>query len=204
MRKVVLGILASTALAFGMAQPAIAAPIVGGSTVSIGGFATTDTLDAAQAHSIDFTNGSGPSVGSPGTLTNYIGTGTFAGAVCAGSCGSIYDIASLVVGPQAISPFWALTGGLNGLTFSLTSISSIDRSSPGILAFKGSGTFSGGGYDATPGAFTFSTQGGNVTTFSATTTAVPEPATWALMLLGFGGIGMAMRRRRQPVLTQVA
>ena len=73
-----------------------------------------------------------------------------------------------------------------------------------MLAFKGSGLFSGGGYDATPGVFTFSTQGGNVTTFSATTTAVPEPATWALMLLGFGGIGMAMRRRRQPVLAQVA
>jgi hypothetical protein len=27
-------------------------------------------------------------------------------------------------------------------------------------------------------------------------TDVPEPATWAMMLLGFGGIGMAMRRRR--------
>jgi hypothetical protein len=26
--------------------------------------------------------------------------------------------------------------------------------------------------------------------------AVPEAATWAMMLLGFGGIGMAMRRRR--------
>ena len=26
--------------------------------------------------------------------------------------------------------------------------------------------------------------------------AVPEPSTWALMLLGFGGIGAAMRRRR--------
>jgi hypothetical protein len=25
---------------------------------------------------------------------------------------------------------------------------------------------------------------------------VPEPATWAMMLLGFGGIAMAMRRRR--------
>src|SRR4051794_28399743 len=25
---------------------------------------------------------------------------------------------------------------------------------------------------------------------------VPDPATWAMMLLGFGGIGMAMRRRR--------
>lgn len=26
---------------------------------------------------------------------------------------------------------------------------------------------------------------------------VPEPATWAMMLLGFGGIGVAMRRRRK-------
>ena len=34
--------------------------------------------------------------------------------------------------------------------------------------------------------------------------AVPEPATWALMLLGFGGIGVAMRRRRQPILAQIA
>ena len=33
---------------------------------------------------------------------------------------------------------------------------------------------------------------------------VPEPATWALMLLGFGGMGMAMRRRRRPALAQVA
>jgi hypothetical protein len=33
---------------------------------------------------------------------------------------------------------------------------------------------------------------------------VPEPGTWALMLLGFGGIGMAMRRRRRPTLVQVA
>ena len=34
--------------------------------------------------------------------------------------------------------------------------------------------------------------------------AVPEPATWAMMLLGFGGIGMAMRRRRKKGLLQVA
>jgi hypothetical protein len=35
---------------------------------------------------------------------------------------------------------------------------------------------------------------------------VPEPATWALMLLGFGGIGMAMRRsrRRSAGLMQIA
>jgi len=34
---------------------------------------------------------------------------------------------------------------------------------------------------------------------------VPEPATWAMMLLGFGGIGMAMRRRLpRTALMQVA
>jgi opacity protein-like surface antigen len=35
--------------------------------------------------------------------------------------------------------------------------------------------------------------------------AVPEPATWGLMLLGFAGIGFAMRRQRgKAVLAQVA
>ena len=34
---------------------------------------------------------------------------------------------------------------------------------------------------------------------------VPEPATWAMMLLGFAGVGMTMRRRRSgQVLAQVA
>lgn len=33
---------------------------------------------------------------------------------------------------------------------------------------------------------------------------VPEPATWAMMLLGFGAAGFALRRRRNPVLAQVA
>ena len=35
-------------------------------------------------------------------------------------------------------------------------------------------------------------------------TALPEPATWGMMLLGFVGIGAAMRRRRTPRLTQLA
>jgi hypothetical protein len=34
--------------------------------------------------------------------------------------------------------------------------------------------------------------------------AVPEPATWAMMLVGFAGMGMAMRRRRNPALAQLA
>ena len=35
-------------------------------------------------------------------------------------------------------------------------------------------------------------------------TAVPEPGTWAMMLLGFAGIGVSMRRRRKPQLAQIA
>jgi len=37
------------------------------------------------------------------------------------------------------------------------------------------------------------------------TPAVPEPSTWAMMLLGFGGIGYSMRRRgRTGLITQAA
>lgn len=39
---------------------------------------------------------------------------------------------------------------------------------------------------------------------SVTIAAVPEPGTWAMMLLGFGAAGYAMRRRRRPALLQVA
>ena len=34
--------------------------------------------------------------------------------------------------------------------------------------------------------------------------AVPEPGTWAMMLLGFGAVGFSMRRRRRPALVQIA
>lgn len=40
--------------------------------------------------------------------------------------------------------------------------------------------------------------GGN---FSASSTSVPEPAAWGLMILGFGGIGAVVRNRRRTALT---
>lgn len=43
-----------------------------------------------------------------------------------------------------------------------------------------------------------------VTTIQGTVSLVPEPATWGLMLLGFAGIGLAMRRRRPAGLAQLA
>ena len=39
----------------------------------------------------------------------------------------------------------------------------------------------------------------------STVAAVPEPGTWAMMLIGFGGMGVALRRRRDvATITQLA
>ncbi|UZK67671.1 PEPxxWA-CTERM sorting domain-containing protein [Sphingomonas sp. M1-B02] len=39
---------------------------------------------------------------------------------------------------------------------------------------------------------------------TAAVSAVPEPATWAMMLIGFGAIGTSMRRRKSKLTTNVA
>jgi PEP-CTERM motif len=43
----------------------------------------------------------------------------------------------------------------------------------------------------------------NAVLFSTGTRAVPEPATWAMMLLGFGAIGVAVGRRRRTHVAAV-
>jgi len=47
--------------------------------------------------------------------------------------------------------------------------------------------------------FTQVVNGSQDLTFSATIAAVPEPATWAMMIAGFGVVGAAARRRRANV-----
>jgi len=209
MRGAILKILAGTALAVAAAQPAFAAvTIATGSQMSIGGNAQLiGGVTASQATSIDFLAMPGSVPGAtPGTVTNYLGTGTFLGQSCSGTCGTINDITSLVVGGSVV-PLFSLT---DGVTFSLTNITSIDRSVSNVLAFQGTGTFGGtlGGEAINPqlGSFVFTTQGGSLTTFSATAlaSAVPEPAAWGLMIFGFAGIGVLLRRRRRPALAQVA
>ena len=48
------------------------------------------------------------------------------------------------------------------------------------------------------------TQDDNHDDFIVRATVLPEPGTWAMMLLGFGAAGFAMRRHRKPALAQVA
>ena len=65
-----------------------------------------------------------------------------------------------------------------------------------IVGFLAQSNSAGTGYGATA----------NSGAILITDPPVPEPATWAMMLMGFGGIGMAMRRnrRRNAALMQVA
>lgn len=46
--------------------------------------------------------------------------------------------------------------------------------------------------------------GGVTAKSSAVAAAVPEPATWAMMLLGFGAVGFGMRRRSRTLALQAA
>jgi hypothetical protein len=71
----------------------------------------------------------------------------------------------------------------------------------GTGAFEGaSGTFEGIG---TADATSQPTQ--VAINFAGTVfTPVPEPATWLLMILGFGAIGLDARRRRQRAVEQIA
>jgi hypothetical protein len=80
-------------------------------------------------------------------------------------------------------------------------------------SFTGTGSYEGANYVNVAGPWSETVRyrlnftGGVGSNFNGTVNlaAVPEPATWALMLLGFGGIGMAMRRqRRTPKLAQIA
>lgn len=61
-----------------------------------------------------------------------------------------------------------------------------------------------GGYNGTPGSYgdNLGSLAVNVNLPSATP-AVPEPASWAMMILGMGAVGFAMRRR-QKVITRVS
>ena len=52
------------------------------------------------------------------------------------------------------------------------------------------------GFPSTITGWTFENSGGAITVPSVSG-AVPEPATWAMMLLGFGAVGVSLRRRRR-------
>ena len=187
MRKLVLGLIAATALTG--ASAANAALTVYTSGGQSGTTAGTLMVGAADNTTIPNKNAFDTFLDSAGSFTSYFefsedmnSIGSF--SVTAAGLGATMTLDQ--VGPGGtITSLYSVVGSSNSLTL-VTGLLTAGTT----YRFTYSGTAGSGGSD-------FS---GN----SAFYPAVPEPATWAMMLLGFAGIGMAMRRRSRPVLAQVA
>jgi hypothetical protein len=131
-------------------------------------------------------------VGNPAvTIQNISDTANFAGA------GAIANASPF--GAFGYTLDWK---GPNGNPTGVTSLSFEIKTSGAPL------TLGSTDYNGTPLFFTADVLGngntGNVAATGVPTTGggVPEPATWAMMLMGFGGLGAMLRnRRRQAVVT---
>lgn len=130
----------------------------------------------------------------------------------------LYNYSSNTIGIDFTSPVDSVGGYITGSTSVILSVFS-GGTLLGTIATSGANyTGSGGTPNAflnlafsniTSATFRAATGGGNSFTLDNLTVggtiinntgAVPEPATWALMILGFGAIGASMRRRR-PMAT---
>ncbi|HLZ76552.1 MAG TPA: PEPxxWA-CTERM sorting domain-containing protein [Phenylobacterium sp.] len=74
-----------------------------------------------------------------------------------------------------------------------------------LSAINSSGTF-GYFFNPVPGGYLeYSTgRGGSIDKITISGAGTPEPATWALMLMGFGGLGASLRARRTRAVANAA
>jgi PEP-CTERM motif len=90
---------------------------------------------------------------------------------------------------------------LTGLIFLGLGFVKIDFGGPQTVSFKG-GTFDLAVNDIY--LYSLNPRDPVVAPVTNITTAVPEPSTWALMIVGFGGLGYVAYRRRRSAVTALA
>ena len=202
MSRIVAGGLVAAAV-FATA-PAMATEIPDGTVSIVGLFNPTVNL---TAHPNTFT-------ATTGTTFEISGTGGFAGvsSLLGSMNGTLNFTSSLTaVTPDPIANFFTfhdISGDV--FQFSVDTVQTTAWSNnPGVsssftLYLLGSTVDSLSHFTATPTSLTlsFNSTGGSAYAASATLAVppapigtVPEPATWALTLMGFGAMGAAMRRR---------
>jgi hypothetical protein len=191
MRKSLLTMLGVAALSLATTANAAVVVVGGGTTVDVTGPTTSDG-------GINFSLGYSDS-GSTSPFTETLQwNNTLSGIYGV----TLTTIAAVVNGENDVDITNAfLTGGSIMGSLGLTpDVGSTDLNESyslmSTLLDAGTYTLTIEGTRGTTGSF-----GGNV---AFTAASVPEPATWGMMLLGFGAVGFAMRRRRTPVMAQIA
>jgi hypothetical protein len=172
--------------------------------------ATAATADTFLTYTVDGTYNNGG-----GTIT---GTFTVDATVAATAPGGTRDL-------TAINLVQTGSGGVNSFNFTDTSVASDYLYQPPSfynLTINDGGNLLNLGFDLDGGALATTGFGnstvetefsgapifvvsGTITEGPGMTAAVPEPSTWAMMILGFMGVGfMAYRRKRNGLASSVA
>ena len=183
MRKLLYAVAGAAALSTAsLANAAITIGATSGSNIVVG---TPDNVTIPNKVGFDTTTNTAGSV-SPWFEFSNDQTGNYTFALITSTPGATVTLEQLLAGGGS-SIIQTVMGSGNSLTLNTGTL--MAGTTYRFLYTFNAGT--GGG-----------TVSGNASFLQSS--AVPEPATWALMLIGFGGIGFAMRRRRTPVLAQIA
>ena len=222
MRKLTIALLAASAFALG--SPAFAAVDINGVTITQ---PVSGTPDSAQIYGITNATGSTTQYGtepSNGGLANVTFTGNTQFTIANGFAQLISGsstLTSLTINPDALFSDMKIAFSLTGqgnfdspvtISYLLSDGTTTNTLFNLVNGTGGNGNFeigiTGGLFDSVTLTSTEGHGFGAVKQVSfepVRVGAVPEPATWAMMLLGFGGMGVAMRRRRRTqVLAQIA
>jgi hypothetical protein len=218
MRRVLKIALASAAIALGTAATPAAAVTLqqctsGASCVSGTTNVNLGTYDAPGSLLVTGTVGvGGPEVDFTST-NGLLETNTGAATIFTASGGLLSQLTfTLVTGAFTAAEFNLENGNIKAMDIVLSTSSGATKVIS-ITNANGSNIFDiigGAGESFTSASFVTTAPNGfadfKQLRLVLATPAVPEPATWGMMLLGFAGMGMALRRsrRRSGVLMQIA
>lgn len=152
-----------------------------------------------------------PATGTPSSLfvNNLFSLGTLEGSVELGEDTVAYPLSVLF---SFTNPTGTGSDVITGQSFGyyqLFTSCGLIAGGCGRVVWDGPQTFNfgdGGSFSLALNNVTFGTPGSTAVggTFTLITSAVPEPSTWAMMLIGFGAVGFAVRRRKPAANLQLA